>query len=422
MKVQIERLSKYAGWLVAVISVLMFSACGGGGGDAEAPSVLGLSGSVVQGKVSGAKVWADHLTGAGANSKMDADEAATAATTATDGTFTLPTTPAYDHILVSSGGVDSITGKPAQHMQAPAGSSVISPFTTMVVMEPACEAVIEGLGVDARSDVSKSVTPAALFLLQSVQAVMTTLTTALDPAGNKLTEDQLNKIQREVMKQVAAQVKTQSAAQLITPDALTAILQTALNDALVKIVADPDNSNLTIPSTTALAGAAVTPLLITTVANACDPTGRFSTSPNDAKGEHEYITDDKAAAINMETDKKGKDAEQYANVTPKGNNPPTISGTPATSVFVGETYEFRPDANDKDGDSLTFSIVGRPPWASFNAASGKLKGTPTEADVGTYAGIVISVTDRVSTASLPAFSITVQPVTGATGSGGGGGY
>lgn len=433
MKVKIGSLIRYAGALMVLISVAVFSACGGGGGDATAPSVLGLSGSVVQGKVSGAKVWADRRGPGGAegNFKMDPDEAATATTTAADGTFTLAATPGYnDYILVSSGGVDSITGKPAQQMQAPKGATVISPFTTMAVMEPATGGVFKSLMGDdnldiSKADVSASVTPAALFLLQSVQAVTTTLSAALDPAGNKLTEDQMNKILREVMKQVAAQVKNLTAAQLTNPATLTAILQAAMNDALVKIVADPDNSNVTIPSTTAFANAVVTPALITTVANACDATGKFSTDPKDAKAEDEFITQQKADDINLETETKGKDAEQDVNVTPKGNNPPTISGTPATSVFVGETYKFRPDAEDKDSDSLTFSIVGRPAWASFNAASGELKGTPTAADVGTYSGIVISVTDRVSTAFLPAFSIEVKGITGATGttgSGGGSGF
>ena len=89
------------------------------------------------------------------------------------------------------------------------------------------------------------------------------------------------------------------------------------------------------------------------------------------------------------------------------NSPPTISGNPATSTSVGLTYSFTPTAGDTDGDSLSFTIQNRPAWASFNPANGALSGTTTSADAGTYSNIVISVSDGLTSASLPAFSITV---------------
>ncbi|NIS31701.1 MAG: hypothetical protein GWO04_17900, partial [Actinobacteria bacterium] len=64
-------------------------------------------------------------------------------------------------------------------------------------------------------------------------------------------------------------------------------------------------------------------------------------------------------------------------------------------------------ASDADGDSLSFSIAGRPAWASFSSATGALTGTPVSADVGTYADIRISVSDGQATAALPAFTIEV---------------
>ncbi|MGI9344510.1 MAG: putative Ig domain-containing protein, partial [Gammaproteobacteria bacterium] len=91
------------------------------------------------------------------------------------------------------------------------------------------------------------------------------------------------------------------------------------------------------------------------------------------------------------------------------NQAPVISGTPGTQVMVGNSYVFTPSASDADGDSLTFSITGMPPWASFAAATGQLSGTPADGDVGTHAGIRISVSDGRDSASLPAFSIVVAP-------------
>jgi hypothetical protein len=96
------------------------------------------------------------------------------------------------------------------------------------------------------------------------------------------------------------------------------------------------------------------------------------------------------------------------------NRAPTISGAPSTAVVPGTQYTFTPTASDPDGDTLTFSIANRPTWASFNAATGQLQGTPVAGDVGTTTGVVITVSDGTLTAALPAFTITVQAV--ATGS------
>jgi len=91
-----------------------------------------------------------------------------------------------------------------------------------------------------------------------------------------------------------------------------------------------------------------------------------------------------------------------------GTVAPAISGTPAASVVAGHYYVFTPSASGPKGDSLTFSISGKPAWAGFNRVSGQLLGTPTAADVGQYSNIVIAVSDGVSSAALAPFSITVD--------------
>jgi hypothetical protein len=100
-------------------------------------------------------------------------------------------------------------------------------------------------------------------------------------------------------------------------------------------------------------------------------------------------------------------------VNAAANDPPTISGSPATSVNANVAYSFQPTASDPDSDPLTFSIQNRPSWATFNTSTGRLSGTPTAAQAGAYSNIVISVSDGTASASLPAFSITVsQPTSG----------
>jgi len=90
------------------------------------------------------------------------------------------------------------------------------------------------------------------------------------------------------------------------------------------------------------------------------------------------------------------------------NRAPTITGAPPTKVVVGEPYRFAPQASDPDGGTLTFSITNKPNWATFDASTGQLAGTPSSRDAGsTSSGIVITVADREASASLAAFSIAV---------------
>ena len=90
---------------------------------------------------------------------------------------------------------------------------------------------------------------------------------------------------------------------------------------------------------------------------------------------------------------------------------PMIAGTPVTTVAAGGAYAFQPSARDAYGQPLTFSVTNKPTWASFSAATGRLSGTPTSAQAGTYGNVQISVTNGELVAALPAFSIKV---TGAT--------
>lgn len=95
---------------------------------------------------------------------------------------------------------------------------------------------------------------------------------------------------------------------------------------------------------------------------------------------------------------------------PPVNSPPIISGTPPTGASVSVQYSFTPTASDPDGNALTYSIANRPSWATFNASTGRLSGTPASTNVGTFGNIVIGVSDGQATAQLPPFSIAVSNV------------
>jgi hypothetical protein len=92
------------------------------------------------------------------------------------------------------------------------------------------------------------------------------------------------------------------------------------------------------------------------------------------------------------------------------NRAPTISGTATPAVNAASPYSFTPSAADADGDTLAFTINNKPAWATFNTATGRLSGTPTVADVGTYSNISISVSDGAATTALSPFAIAVTAV------------
>ncbi len=107
----------------------------------------------------------------------------------------------------------------------------------------------------------------------------------------------------------------------------------------------------------------------------------------------------------------------------RANADPVIEGTPATAIDAGRRYTFAPTASDADGDTLTFSVANAPSWAAFDSTSGTLSGIPSDADAGTDANIVITVSDSSGgTASLPAFSIIVVDTPVANGATVAGGY
>ncbi len=92
------------------------------------------------------------------------------------------------------------------------------------------------------------------------------------------------------------------------------------------------------------------------------------------------------------------------------NRTPTISGSPVMTISEGAEYSFTPVANDPDMDPLTFGIINLPSWASFNSTTGQLSGIPINNDVGSYDAITIYVDDDELLASLPSFTIVVDPL------------
>lgn len=82
---------------------------------------------------------------------------------------------------------------------------------------------------------------------------------------------------------------------------------------------------------------------------------------------------------------------------------------------MGQAYSFQP-ATSADSGTLTFSAQNLPSWLTLDRTTGRLSGTPTDADVGSYAGVTIEVSDGASTARLGPFTITVSAIGSGTAS------
>ncbi|MDH3751768.1 MAG: putative Ig domain-containing protein, partial [Gammaproteobacteria bacterium] len=135
-------------------------------------------------------------------------------------------------------------------------------------------------------------------------------------------------------------------------------------------------------------------------------TGNLSGAPGPADvGNHSNIM------INVSDGQASASLPAFTiTVAGAANSPPTISGSPPSQVNANSSYSFTPTASDPDGDTLSFSISGLPSWATFNSSTGRISGTPGDADVGLYSGIIITVLDGMASDTLGPFSITVNAV------------
>ncbi len=100
---------------------------------------------------------------------------------------------------------------------------------------------------------------------------------------------------------------------------------------------------------------------------------------------------------------------------PPTNNNPVITSTISNQTLTkGQTVDLPLSATDADGDSVTFSLINAPAFASIinvNAAArtATLRLTPTAA--GTFNNIQVKADDgKGGTATSPAFSVTVNDV------------
>jgi len=101
---------------------------------------------------------------------------------------------------------------------------------------------------------------------------------------------------------------------------------------------------------------------------------------------------------------------------PAANQSPLISGTAPVQASVEQLWVFQPTVSDPDGDTLTVTANNLPGWMTLDGMTGRMSGTPSNADMQNWADIVLTVSDGTASASLPAFAVAVVPANVATGS------
>lgn len=332
------------------------------------------------------------------------DESGSVSKTDDEGKFIL-NTPSYDYVLVSLGGQDTLTGLPAMRMLAPAEAKNITPFTTMVAMNPQAQAAIEALGIPYDADLVSEITPAAAVVVQSIQATVTAVSKAVSPEVNPMSLSACSKIQLEVLNQVAAAIQSPAAGGvmgLTTP----ATLANTLSVAVVNTLAKPAVTDVvTITTPGAIANAVTT--LVTSVATNMVATSGASTTGAGAEDTMVSLDVVTANKVAIGTASTGAASSGIAVSPSAVNSPPTIgidSQAASLEAVVGVPYTLQPTVSDQNGDSLTFSATGLPMGITLNFSSGVLSGSPTTA--GVYP-ITMTVSDGVADTSVD-FTLAVE--------------
>ncbi|CAK0753245.1 exported hypothetical protein [Gammaproteobacteria bacterium] len=276
MKDTSKILLNHIGMGISLLSLALLAGCGSDGGNdgGTNDNAKKVSGVVAQGKVVGAKVFADNLNQGSQNYVRDENEEIEQTTTS-DGKFEI-NVPNITYSIVSSEGTDSFTDEEAMQMVSSEGAANteatlnVTPLTTLMALtsDPTAKEEIrksiESLGMSVDEDISEGITPAAAALVEGIQVAIVSLTKALNASvatpnaqpqstknetlRNILAENSgglptsiKNQIQRIVLHEIASQIKGSSLTELTDPTTLANKIGQAAYNALVKITTEGIN-------------------------------------------------------------------------------------------------------------------------------------------------------------------------------------
>ena len=88
------------------------------------------------------------------------------------------------------------------------------------------------------------------------------------------------------------------------------------------------------------------------------------------------------------------------------NSTPTITSAAVKTVTAGLAYRYDVQANDADGDPLTYALSGMPAGMTIDG-NGRITWSPGIPQIGTYNGITVTVTDPFGAAATQTYNLTV---------------
>ncbi len=100
--------------------------------------------------------------------------------------------------------------------------------------------------------------------------------------------------------------------------------------------------------------------------------------------------------------------QAYTLLARSSNQAPIFVSTPEESVSPGVTYRYQADANDLDGDQVTYALEQSAPEMTI-AGNGLITYRPTDANLGQSFDIRIVATDEFGLSTAQEFTLSVEP-------------
>ena len=107
------------------------------------------------------------------------------------------------------------------------------------------------------------------------------------------------------------------------------------------------------------------------------------------------------------SDGSASDQASTMSTAASATQPLIINGVPGTLVQAGEAYRYVPSVSNPTGRVLSYNVLNKPDWATFNETTGELSGTPEASDVGFSGNIEIGASNGTNSATVGPFRIRV---------------
>lgn len=88
------------------------------------------------------------------------------------------------------------------------------------------------------------------------------------------------------------------------------------------------------------------------------------------------------------------------------NSAPVVTSEPTTEAIATQAFEYDVDANDIDGDIVSYSLIAAPVGMEINSVNGIIRWTPTDSQVGS-SNIQVNVADPLGGTTTQSFTLVV---------------